>query len=83
MKKVYAKPQIAFEDFSLNVSIATCEDKSYGNAAKDSCGFLVPEWNRVVFISETTGCNDIQAPDGNYNGICYDNPSGLIDLFNS
>ena len=80
MKKVYMKPQIAFEDFSLNVSIARC--KYEANTTYGVCGYF-DELEGVIFVTKESGCTGVQAPDKEYGNICYDNPDGGYNLFGS
>lgn len=86
MKKYYEAPEILFEDFSLSTSIA-------GNCAKMAnfgeglCGYKPerpPAGNTgaIVFTSAITMCSHHE-DDGDYNGICYHNPSEMGSLFNS
>ena len=81
MKKVYAKPQIAFEDFSLNTSIAAgC--KYISNWIEGQCGWE-DEIEGIIFISKEAGCIGAEAPNGEWGNICYDNPSEGYGLFSS
>ena len=83
-KRLYNKPEIVFEDFSLSTNIALgCDVKTHTPAA-EKCGLEVVT-GKFVFISELTGCNYTAGvtPEGIYNGICYDVPTESNDLFNS
>lgn len=85
MKKVYRKPQIMFEDFTLSTNIAAgCEEKT-NLPSVNQCGVLMS--GLYVFIEGMTGCGDfpIQGTggDGEANGICYQVPSGEKNLFTS
>ena len=74
MKKPYSKPQILFEDFSLSTNIANCE------ATMED--MYVPGVGHV-FVS---GCDqnvDDGSGDGEYGGICYNNPSGGPNVHSS
>ena len=81
MKKVYEKPEIVFENFSLSTNIAAgCEytdpnhpdlffsGMGYAFTSEANCGYPIP--------NEVGG-------DGDFNGICYHVPSEIKNLFNS
>lgn len=79
MKKIYSKPEIMFEDFTLSENIAgDCENK-ISNPTDGVCGY--PSRNGEIFMDYITGCNYKQ-PDG-YNDLCYHVPTEYSDLFNS
>lgn len=85
MKKVYSKPEIMFEDFTLSTNIAgDCEAKT-NLQSNDSCGMNYS--GLTVFMVEMDGCTGIQVQyeggDGIYNGICYHVLTGDKNLFNS
>lgn len=81
MKKKYSAPDIAFESFSLSDSIANCEVGT--NQNRGGCGYQFTV-GIVIFLDEEQGC-PVEIEDGSekYNGICYDNPSSIKNLFNS
>ncbi len=82
MKKPYNKPDIQFESFALSESIAAgCEERPH-NATHD-CG--VKFGKQVVFTMQMFGCaTKIQdGQGGEYNGLCYHNPSSAYNVFNS
>lgn len=84
MKKSYSAPDIVFESFSLSTSIAACDIETNFNAG--TCGYEVyPEF--VIFKYGIVGCGVPIEGDifSNVNGdtLCYDNPSGLTNLFSS
>lgn len=80
MRKTYSKPEILFEDFTLNESIAgDCEVKTYTPAQKQ-CGLDFA--GDVIFLIDMTGCTDKYA-EGEYEGICYHVPDSSNNLFNS
>ena len=83
MKKIYTKPLIMFESFTLSTNIATGCDNITNTSSVDVCGYLDPRDPSRLFVFTTliTGCQRHQ-PDG-YNGICYHNPSETMNLFNS
>ena len=79
MKKVYAKPQIMFEDFSLSTSIASCSIEI--NASEYVCGQVIDEELGItVFFSDwADGCTTCN-PDPN---LCYHGPMTRADVFGS
>ena len=83
MKKNYVKPQAFFESFELSANIATgCGAKT--NHARSACKYEVA--GRVIFASSLVDiCPDgsVWPEDGEYNGICYHNPSEGLNLFTS
>lgn len=81
MKRKYSKPEIIFENFSLNTHIAGNCAEIITNAGVDQCGYEMSS-GITVFISEVPGCTHDE-PDGNYNGLCYHVPTDDSDLFNS
>lgn len=82
MKKVYEKPLVIIEDFSLSTSIAgDCENitklPSYGQCGIDFGG-------DIIFLNAETGCTDeLGVDDGSYSGICYHTPTENATLFAS
>ena len=79
MKKIYSKPEIMFEDFTLNESIAgPCEVKTH-TPAQGQCGV---EFGPFIVFMSTTNCNFIQ-DNQEYDGFCYHIPSESNNLFNS
>lgn len=85
MKKTYSKPEIMFEDFTLNTNIAgDCETKTNVHS-NNECGLDFS--GLMVFMQGMNGCADIKVDnvggDGKFNGICYHVPAGDNNLFNS
>lgn len=81
MKKTYTKPEIMFEDFKLSTNIAAgCETKT-STPSLDQCGYAVPGVG-VIFIQGVNGCTK-KIESGEFNGLCYHNPTELNNLFNS
>lgn len=85
MKKIYSKPEIAFESFSLSTNIAgDCEVKT-NLQGQNSCGMDFS--GMKVFMQGMGGCSNIAVDnvggDGEFNKICYHVPSGDNNLFNS
>lgn len=85
MKKLYTKPIVIIENFSLSTNIAgDCETKT-NIPSNNSCGLDFS--GLMVFMQGMNGCTDIKVDnvggDGVFNGICYHVPSGNNNLFNS
>lgn len=95
MKKIYTKPVLHMEDFTLSQSIAhNCGDGLDWNQAnlkyKSTCG-----WNTgldanydgsideqdVIFVS-SDACNT-KVGENDFVGVCYNNPDGGLNVFNS
>ena len=85
MKKVYEKPVILFENFSLSTSIAgDCETPFVNNATKGTCGVPTSAPHLTVFTDESTGCTIPDSDnDDMYGGLCYHVPTEYNNLFNS
>lgn len=87
MKKIYTKPEIYFESFSLSTNIANDCDAPFTLAAKDICA--IPDANGVqgmgIFNMTVAGSNCGVHGEGNemYNGFCYHIPTDSNMLFNS
>lgn len=84
MKKKYAKPEIIFESFSMNASIAgDCEVKTM-NPAPEQCGLVLNTFPPlVIFTSDLPKiCNAYPSP-GQYDQLCYHIPYESYNLFNS
>ena len=80
MKKVYSKPMIFIEDFSLHTSIAAgCELDTPLPSFEELCGY--PMRGAIIFVDGTQCESTPQYPP--YNEVCYHNPSDLNNLFNS
>ena len=82
MKKAYSKPDIVFENFSLSTNIAAgCEVKT--NFAQNQCGYKFAP-GIVIFLEGVNGCvKPVVDGDGQFNGICYHNPSDDNNIFSS
>ena len=81
MKKVYTKPEIMFDNFSLTTNIASvCEVKIEG-PTQGTCGL---RWGATtIFVEKASGCAK-QVKDGEgYNGLCYHVPNQAYNVFNS
>ena len=82
MKKLYTKPEITFEDFTLNTSIAgDCEVKTHTPAA-EQCGIAFGDIN--IFLDGHEGCTTtIIDGSKDFDGLCYHVPTETNNLFNS
>ena len=85
MKNQYVKPVLVIENFTLSQSIAyNCGENLDWNQAttKDaySCGWNTGFPGDVVFMESTNGCN---VRDEDFEGVCYNNPEGGINVFSS
>ena len=80
MRKTYSKPEIIFEDFTLNESIAgNCDVKTF-TPAQRQCGF---DFGGIfIFMENITGC-ELKFEDDGTNGVCYHVPTEDNTLFNS
>lgn len=85
MKRAYTRPEILFEGFSLNESIAVgCELKTH-TPTNGTCGF---EFEGVtVFTASVNGCKPVNGgtiiQDTADNGFCYHVPIASNNIFNS
>lgn len=82
MKKVYTKPQLMFESFSLSTSIAGGCDAIVDTYRGGTCGLNM---GFVVVFADVPGttCTQKIAMTESWNGICYHNPTDDNNLFNS
>lgn len=90
MKKVYTKPVLMMEDFTLSQSIAhNCGDNLDWNHAslkyKGSCGWDVDQDKGTTYdVYFMDGQNVCSIPTlGEVEGACYNNPNGGFNIFNS
>ena len=87
MKKIYTKPEIFFENFSLSTNIAGNCNQTFGLLAQFVCA--IPDANGMgmgVFGMSYPGNNCLIEGTGNeeYNGLCYHYfEGGDGSLFNS
>lgn len=87
MKKVYSKPEIMFEDFSLSSSITVGCSAIVGAPTAGECAYEVVSSRDTKYIF-TTGMTNICTTtenDDEYNGLCYHvfSPEATGALFNS
>ena len=81
MKKQYRKPDIMFETFSLNTSIAAGCERKTATPALFECGFKFG--SEIVYTDTMYGCSDIRVDGSLLDGFCYHNPCDANNLFNS
>ncbi len=82
MKKLYSKPGIVYEDFSICTHIAKTCDVELGTFDQGECGGYT--WGRdYIFMEGQYGCYTEVDDDGSYDGICYHVPINGARLFNS
>lgn len=83
MKRTYQKPEIIFENFALNTSIASGCEVIVEGASSGTCGLEFG--GDMLFQEGITGCTDkpTLGGDGSYNGMCYYTPIETNNLFNS
>ena len=83
MKKAYLKPEIIFEDFTLNENIAgnNCEVR-INNQTLNVCGFPHGTGGETLFVDELDACS-FKVDDDINNGFCYHIPMDTANLFNS
>lgn len=86
MKKVYKKPTIIFEDFSLCTNIAGDCESIVGNPTKGSCPVL-GTGNMAIFNDAISACEYIAGQMGSHDDMwdefCYHVPTEYSSLFNS
>lgn len=81
MKKVYEKPMILFEDFTMCTNIAAGCDEIITNSTQDFCGYIM-SGNQTIFLRTVEGCK-FHYDDDPSNPFCYHNPTEDKNLFNS
>lgn len=88
MKKIYSKPEMFFESFTLNEHIAAGCEAKIDTPSRSQCGLDYGPF--VVFLETSTGCTGDgkvkdMGGDGEYNGLCYHvfSNNGANNLFNS
>ena len=82
MKKAYSKPEIGFESFALSESIAAgCEERPIN--FQETCG--VKYGKQIIFTEEIKDCSRkvMDGQQGEFNGLCYHNPSAAYNVFMS
>ena len=82
MKKIYSKPEIAFESFSLSANIAAgCETKT-DTPSKMQCGYGEDDFGMPLFVQGASGCKAIVQENAG-DTLCYHVPTDTNNLFNS
>lgn len=89
MKKIYKKPILFMETFSITQSVATgCGAVAGGNSLgkpthweKETCGWSYG--NMIVWTEANTGCSVKWGKDDEYASLCYNNPDGGNNIFSS
>lgn len=79
MKKIYSKPEIVFDSFTLTTNIAAGCGKTINTHVNGACGLPV-EGVGTIFTTDITGCEVKIAEDDSY---CYHVPTNDTKLFNS
>lgn len=86
MKKKYMKPEIMFEDFSLNTSIAANCEGIVNNANKGTCA-VIGTGDIYMFSGTVSQCDfkpeDMGGEEDKWDGFCYHVPTEYNNLFNS
>ena len=81
-KKIYSKPEILFEDFSLSTNIAAgCDKEPFGNVV--DCGV---KWGKYILFGEEgfSNCSQKITDGANiHDNLCYHNPIDGFNVFNS
>lgn len=89
MKKIYSKPAMQVEYFTMSQNIAAgCNAVTGGNSLgkpthgdRGSCGWDVG--GAIAWVGEGTGCNFPCDENSEANGVCFNNPSGGNTIFSS
>lgn len=79
MKKIYSKPDVIFESFTMSTSISSCDVKA--GFYSGECGVQMTP-TMFIFTIEASGCN-MKDKDGEYNGLCYHVPIDGNQVFGS
>lgn len=82
MKKIYSKPGIVFEDFSLNTHITKTCDVELGTFEQGTCGGYSYGSIPGLFMEGMKFCETKTVDDGS-NPVCYHVPIEGAKLFNS
>lgn len=87
MKKVYEKPLIMFEDFTMSTNIAgDCEGEPVGNPSRGTCA-VIGTGDIFIFSGTVTECDykpeDMGGEADKWDGLCYHVPTEYNNLFNS
>ena len=82
MKKIYSKPGIVYEDFSLCTHVAKTCDVELGTLNQGECGGYNLGSMNIFMHGGQAGC-EYEIEDDVSNGICYHVPINGLRLFNS
>jgi hypothetical protein len=81
MKKIYSKPDIYFEDFSLSTNIAAGCELQPINAEDTQCAVV---YGRYHLLADDTHCTRaIEDGKNEFNNLCYHVPYESFNVFNS
>ena len=84
MKKIYTKPGIVFDSFSLSTNIASCDIPF--THAQNICG-IPDSWGvTTIFTLDVSGSDcDVSGDDNTTtnDGLCYHVPTAGYTLFSS
>lgn len=69
MKKIYKKPELFYENFSLMEAIATCTVITDTKDDKSVCAYYDEGFGELIFVDGNSGCEI----DANYYGVAFDN----------
>lgn len=81
MKKIYSKPDVMFESFTLSTNIAACANDT-DLSSRDVCGYPWYPAGKILFSDSISQCNVYHDGDAS-NPICYHNPTESTNVFNS
>jgi hypothetical protein len=81
MKKTYEKPDIMYENFSMSTNIAAgCEEKA--NYGEYICGVKWGEGAFTLFTDAIFACKTkVVDGSGEYDSLCYHNPTSENNVF--
>lgn len=80
MKKIYSKPEIMFDSFTLTTNIAAGCGNKINTQVDGACGIELPGYG-VVFLDGVAGCKDHPIEEDDV--YCYHVPTADTKLFNS
>ena len=85
MKKVYRKPEVLFENFSLSIGIAVNCEEINKNPSVDQCSWTPDEqWDfGGIFGVDYQGACEVTPSNSGYDTLCYHVPSENYNLFTS
>lgn len=85
MKKTYSKPEILFESFTMNISIASSCTEPFGSPGRGTCAIPgnFPGWDLFNTTIEGSACQVDGDENEKYNGLCYHVPTADAKYFAS